>query len=310
MTIQCDKKVAILMATYNGEKYLSEQIESIINQTFTDWVLYIHDDGSTDDTLEIIKKYVKIYPKKIILIQGERTGGAKFNFFSLMDKVTAEYIMFSDQDDWWLPDKINKTLEKCIKIENGQKDTPVVVFTDLKVVNEKLKIINNRMSKYQKLEMKNTVFNKLMIQNVVTGCTMMINRKCRNIAIECKDRGQIIMHDWWCALIASYCGKIGYINEALILYRQHGDNSVGAKNIYSIAYLKNQIFKIAEQKKALLKTQQQISYFVKIYDISTPYIIEYGNLANKSKLSKIAFLLKNHIFKSGLIRNIGLFLIC
>ena len=132
MTIQCDKKVAILMATYNGEKYLSEQIESIINQTFTDWVLYIHDDGSTDGTLEIIKKYVKIYPKKIILIQGERTGGAKFNFFSLMDKVTAEYIMFSDQDDWWLPDKINKTLEKCIKIENGQKDTPVVVFTDFK----------------------------------------------------------------------------------------------------------------------------------------------------------------------------------
>lgn len=310
MTIKCNKKIAILMATYNGEKYLSDQIDSILKQSFTDWTLYIHDDGSTDNTLKIIKKYVEAYPEKIVLIQGSPTGGAKFNFFSLMKKITAEYIMFSDQDDWWLPDKINKTLKKCIALEHKNTARPVAVFTDLKVVDEKLKLINGRMSRYQKLEMKNTTFNKLMIQNVVTGCTMMINRECRNKAIECQDPSKVIMHDWWCALIASYFGKIGYVDESLILYRQHGNNSVGAKNIYSMVYLEKQIFKIGQQKESLLNTQKQICYFVGLYNVSKAYIIEYGNLANKNKLYKIAFLLKNHIFKSGLIRNIGLFLLC
>lgn len=306
MAIECKTKIAILMATYNGAEYVGEQLDSILNQSSKNWTLYIHDDGSNDDTRNIINQYARRYPEKIVVIEGPSTGGAKTNFFYLMKEVTADYIMFSDQDDFWLPEKIEKTYAKCLELENGHLDEPVATFTDLKVVDQKLKVISEKMSSYQTLNMDNTEFNKLMIQNIVTGCTMMINRTCRDISLKCKDYDQVIMHDWWCALVASYFGKIGYVDESLILYRQHGDNSVGAKDVHDVNYIKSKLSHADEQRKSLLNTQKQIKYFINVYGVTTPSIVEYGNFASKGKLEKISFLIKNHVWKSGLIRNLGL----
>lgn len=306
MAIECKTKIAILMATYNGAEYVGEQLDSILNQSSKNWTLYIHDDGSNDDTRNIINQYARRYPEKIVVIEGPSTGGAKTNFFYLMKEVTADYIMFSDQDDFWLPEKIEKTYAKCLELENDHLDEPVATFTDLKVVDQKLKVISEKMSSYQTLNMDNTEFNKLMIQNIVTGCTMMINRTCRDISLKCKDYDQVIMHDWWCALVASYFGKIGYVDESLILYRQHGDNSVGAKDVHDVNYIKSKLSHADEQRKSLLNTQKQIKYFINVYGVTTPSIVEYGNFASKGKLEKISFLIKNHVWKSGLIRNLGL----
>ena len=294
------------MATYNGAEYVGEQLDSILNQSSENWTLYIHDDGSNDDTRNIINQYARRYPEKIVVIEGPSTGGAKTNFFYLMKEVTADYIMFSDQDDFWLPEKIEKTYAKCLELENGHLDEPVATFTDLKVVDQKLKVISEKMSSYQTLNMDNTEFNKLMIQNIVTGCTMMINRTCRDISLKCKDYDQVIMHDWWCALVASYFGKIGYVDESLILYRQHGDNSVGAKDVHDVNYIKSKLSHADEQRKSLLNTQKQIKYFVKVYNVKTTYIIEYGAIASKGKFQKIVFLITNHVWKSGFVRNLGL----
>lgn len=306
MAIECKTKIAILMATYNGAEYVGEQLDSILNQSSENWTLYIHDDGSNDDTRNIINQYARRYPEKIVVIEGPSTGGAKTNFFYLMKEVTADYIMFSDQDDFWLPEKIEKTYAKCLELENGHLDEPVATFTDLKVVDQKLKVISEKMSSYQTLNMDNTEFNKLMIQNIVTGCTMMINRTCRDISLKCKDYDQVIMHDWWCALVASYFGKIGYVDESLILYRQHGDNSVGAKDVHDVNYIKSKLSHADEQRKSLLNTQKQIKYFVKVYNVKTTYIIEYGAIASKGKFQKIVFLITNHVWKSGFVRNLGL----
>lgn len=306
MAIECKTKIAILMATYNGEEYVGEQLDSILNQTFKDWTLYVHDDGSSDGTMRVVKRYASQYPNKIVVIDGPSTGGAKTNFFYLMNEVVVDYIMFSDQDDFWLPQKIEKTYKKCLELEDSHTDEPIAIFTDLKVVDKDLNVLSEKMSSYQTLKMDNTDINKLMIQNVVTGCTMMINRSCRDMSLKCKDYDQVIMHDWWCALVASYFGRIGYVDESLILYRQHGDNSVGAKDVHDATYIKSKLRHGKEQRQSLLNTQKQIKYFAAVYDIDAPYMVEYSNLASNGKLHKIAFLAKNHIWKSGLVRNIGL----
>lgn len=298
------------MATYNGEKYISQQLDSILNQDYSDWMLYIHDDGSNDNTLKIIKKYTEMYSDKIVLIGGEKQGSAKQNFFYLMKNIDADYVMFSDQDDYWLPSKMRITLNKCIELEENITNRPVAVFTDLKVVDQNLKVINPKMSNYQNLKMKHITYNKLMVQNVATGCTMMINRACLYKCIKVKMIQDIIMHDWWCALVASYFGKIGYIDQSLILYRQHSDNSVGAKNVHSINYLLTKIDSLNKQKKAILETQNQIRTFINTYGVTQKYIINYSRLSSNDKIKKIRFLIKNHIFKSGFIRNVGLFILC
>lgn len=202
--------------------------------------------------------YTCQYPSKIHVLTGKSNGNARENFFYLMENVDSQYLMFADQDDFWKKDKVSITYSKMLALEKGDAKTlPLLAFSDLRVVDRNLKIISPRMSHYEGLKMDNIGFNRLMIQNIVTGCTVMINKKCKEMALKCTDRDDIIMHDWWCALIASYFGKMGYVDEDLILYRQHGVNSVGAKNIHSISYVKNKLCKSKDQKIMLGKTEHQ-----------------------------------------------------
>ena len=137
--------IDILMATYNGERYISEQIESILNQTYKNWKLYIRDDGSKDNTISIIRDFEKQYPNKIILVKDKKNGlGAKCNFAELMKYSKQEYCMFSDQDDIWIDNKIEKTLEKMKQAEKKySKKTKNFEHTELKVIDVELKDIND-----------------------------------------------------------------------------------------------------------------------------------------------------------------------
>ena len=220
--------VDILMATYNGELYLEEQIKSIIKQSYKNWILYIRDDGSKDNTLKIINRYTYKYPDKIKLIADDRGNlGSNMNFKELMQYSKNEYCMFCDQDDVWLEDKIKLSLDKIKKLENKYgKNTPILVHTDLKVVNEKLDEISESFWEYIKLNPSLTSINNLLVRNNITGCTIIMNNKLKEyskkISVQC------CMHDWWIALVESSMGKIGIINQPTILYRQHNNNQVGA----------------------------------------------------------------------------------
>ena len=239
-------KIAILMATYNGEKYICQQIDSILSQTCKDWELYIHDDGSTDNTIAAVESYVEKYPDKIHLIDGKSTGGAKYNFFYLFGQVEAPYYMTCDQDDVWLDKKIGLTYDKMLAIED-KADIPSLEYTELCVGARKQNTIEDSMSAYQSLDCHNRTINQFILQNSVTGCTMMVNRALRHKMLHITDIDNTILHDWWAALVAAQFCKTAFIDEPTILYRQHGDNSLGALGINKLSYIirrvwqKNQI---------------------------------------------------------------------
>ncbi|MFA5239542.1 MAG: glycosyltransferase family 2 protein [Phycisphaerae bacterium] len=226
--------IKILLATYNGQEYLAEQIDSILAQSNQDWQLLIRDDGSDDDTVRIIEDYANRLPDKIRLIK-DNVGrlGASLNFGKLLEYADAEYIMFCDQDDVWLPNKIEMALNAMKAAEQVYPDKPILIHTDLKVADSELNTIADSMWIYQKLfpEAGNDL-NRVMAQNVVTGCTMMINKKARAVSIPVPD--EAIMYDWWLALNVCRHGKIVYVSIPSVLYRQHSGNEVGAKKARNI----------------------------------------------------------------------------
>lgn len=225
------RSIDILLATYNGQEYLSEQIDSILAQSNQDWQLLIRDDGSVDNTRSIIKDYVARYPDKIGFIEDEGSHlGASLNFQRLLEHSAAEYTMFCDQDDVWLPRKIERTLTLLKATEKEYPNKPVLVHTDLRVVDSRLKTIARSTWRYQGTspETGNDP-DKVVLQNVATGCTIMINQKAKDVSMPIPK--EAVMHDWWIVINVAKHGRIAYIPDPLVLYRQHSNNAVGAKKL-------------------------------------------------------------------------------
>lgn len=226
-----EEMIAVLMATYNGETYLREQLDSILSQTLQDIKIYIHDDGSKDATVDIVKEYMAAFPNRIFLVEGEPTGSGRMNFLYLLGQVEADYYMFSDQDDVWLPEKAEKCMEALSRMEKENGDIPLLTFSDMKVVNEDLSVIDNSFMYYNQLDPYHLTFNRLVVQNTAAGCTMLFNRRLRDEAVRYKKAEHIehiLAHDWWMILTASALGEVRYVDEPLSLYRQHSGNLVGA----------------------------------------------------------------------------------
>ncbi|MDO4731239.1 MAG: glycosyltransferase family 2 protein, partial [Clostridia bacterium] len=169
--------VDILMATYNSEKYIKEQLDSILSQTIANWRLVIRDDCSSDNTLEILKAYEAKYPEHIFVHQAKtNSGGADKNFFELINYALYDYVMFCDQDDVWENNKVELSLKKILALEQQYGNIPLLVHCDAKVVDDELNLISNSLFDFEQLSKTNTSINKLIAQNNVTGCTMMVNK--------------------------------------------------------------------------------------------------------------------------------------
>lgn len=230
--------IAILMSTYNGELYLREQINSLLYQTEQNWVLYVRDDGSSDSTISIINDYCIKYPSKIILIK-DNLGNLKSasSFMYLLSVVESDYYMFCDQDDVWLPSKIQMSLSKIKKLEQKQTNEAVLVFTDLTVVDSNLKTINSSMWAYSNINPENAkVFYKTCCLNSVTGCTIMFNNSLKEKVLPYPAASR--MHDWWISLNAAHFGIVDYLKDTTVLYRQHDANVLGADQTKQFHYFK------------------------------------------------------------------------
>ena len=208
-------KVDILLSAYNGEQYLRIQLDSILAQTHKNLVLRIRDDGSTDGTRDILSEYEKKYDNVIVYYE-ENIGLVK-SFLRLLSLSDADYAGFSDQDDYWLPDKVEKALSKLSAVSG-----PALYSGNQILVDKDLNPLPPGPVPHPVPGFYNAV-----VESMCTGCTVLMNRELTDIVT--KDLPEhAIWHDWWCYLVCTYCGTYVFDPEAHIYYRQHGDNQLGS----------------------------------------------------------------------------------
>lgn len=232
-------KIAILMATYNSSQFIREQLDSLYSQSYMDWELYIHDDGSNDNTLDIIEQYSQRYENIRVIGKEVKALGPKNNFMFLLNNADADYYLFCDHDDVWFPNKIELTIQQIKKNEIADRSNPVLFHSDLHIVDTELKTISNSMWHYAKirpdlLKKKNYV----MVSCFITGCTLGINKATKELVKDMPDKA--IMHDWWIGVKAVMSGaKVISWPEATVYYRLHGNNDSGIPQVKLMPYLKH-----------------------------------------------------------------------
>jgi len=261
------ERMEVLLAAYNGAAYIAEQLDSILAQTYDFWTLTISDDGSTDGTEGIIEAYVERYPGKIRRVRsGRHFGNAKEHFMWLIEQSDADWIVLSDQDDVirdWKFERLARLMREAEE-ENG-RETPVLIFTDQIPTDARLNPLCDSLMRMQKQYTDEIDWRALVFQNVVTGGACMFNRALAKLACQCADVNQIIMHDWWLAIVAARFGKVVYLDEATGYYRQHGGNSVGAKDVGSAAYMREMVGKIGKTRQKMIRKKRQAELFEKTY---------------------------------------------
>lgn len=302
-------KITILLSTYNGSKYLPEFLASLEAQTYQDWNLIIRDDGSSDNTASILREFQQQYLDRVEILQDGMNVGAKASFGKLIDAALQnsewEHLMFADQDDVWMRDKIALTVAKMESMtKEFGKDVPLLVHTDLSVVNEKLHILAQSMWLYQRIDPSRDGLYNQIIHNVVTGCTAMINRPLAQLASPVPN--EAIMHDWWISLVASAFGHIGIVHQPTILYRQHGLNDTGAKKF---GYRH-----IVERFRSRPKLDKYFIQAKAFFDVHGEQLNALQQMMFKDlvKWEKGGFwkrrwlIIRYGLWKKGIIRNIGL----
>jgi glycosyltransferase involved in cell wall biosynthesis len=216
--------VAILMCTFNGARFLREQLDSFQTQSLNDWILYVSDDGSTDATLQVINEYQDRWGAgRLICFDGPRSGFAQ-NFLSLIrrSEIDADYFAFSDQDDIWLDDKLSRALSA---LEAFNPELPNLYCSRTRLVNEAGGVIG-----HSPLFAKPPSFRNALVQSIAGANTMMINASARRILTQVSPSAEIIAHDWLTYLVVSGCGgQVSYDPRPSLDYRQHGNNLIGSQ---------------------------------------------------------------------------------
>ena len=306
-----DRKVTILLAAYKGAAYVGAQIESILAQDCDDWFLILSDDG--EDTADVLDFYARSHPDRIAHHRsGQRFGSAQKHFMYLISRFGGEapYTMCADQDDIWHPDKVRRTLEAMEAAEKqagGQ--IPLLVHTDLRVVDGDLQEIDPSFMHFSKIDGSRLAFHQLLVQNVVTGCTMMMNRPLAALAARAENETHMLMHDWWIALIASALGKAVFLPEATMDYRQHGRNVVGAKNAGSLSYMMGRLkgnYARKMRDDSIAQTKAFLAcYETELSDKQKKTCRAFISLTDQGRLGRLRTLQKYHLWKNTLPRRLG-----
>lgn len=257
-----ERHIAILLATYNGERYLAEQLDSLYAQSFKDWTLYVHDDGSTDTTPCILRQYASAHDNMAVLDYPSQHG-AKDNFFSLVKRVEADYYFFCDQDDSWCEDKVETEMARMKALEaEHSTDKPVLVFSDAIVADARLNTLSPSLWKLSGAHPEFlTTFDESAATPFVTGCTMLFNRAGRDSILWPTDKAT--MHDAWITLCIQKAGGIvSPIPTPLLRYRQHGCNTLGASDLskHGLAYKLRHLKAVLKKDIALLRMLHALGY--------------------------------------------------
>jgi len=216
--------IAILMGTYNGEAYLSEQLDSIEQQHYPHWTLHVSDDSPTPGTQKLLKAYQQRWgATKLVIYQGKQQGFAT-NFMSLVRNtaIHSHYYAFADQDDRWHPEKLQRAVEQLALEEPNQ---PLLYTARTRLVDEQ-----GQPTGYSALYTRPPAFQNALVQNIASGNTMVFNQAARDYLMRSPHGEDTGLHDWWCYLLVSGCGgRVIYDSTPSLDYRQHDYNLIGMK---------------------------------------------------------------------------------
>lgn len=304
------KKVEVLLATFQGHRFLPELLGSLEAQSEGGWRALVSDDGSSDGTVEILRGFEARSPERYVVHENAGARGAKENFAGLLRRSDADYLFFADQDDVWYPDKIAVLLGelKRLEAELGSQ-TPILVHCDLRLIDADGREIHPSMSRAQKLEPSvRRELRHLLVQNNVTGCAMAINGALRDLALPIPD--EAIMHDWWLAIVAAAFGTIRFVPEPLVGYRQHTGNAIGAKQ-YSVGLLIEQMGSAQRIRRSMAATFEQAAAFLALYeealsDQQRDVVSAFATLPTSGFLEGRRRVIDYGFWKAGLARNLGM----
>lgn len=305
-------KIHILLATFQSERFLAEQLDSILLQDYGDFLLFIRDGGSTDSTLSIIREYEKKDSR--IRFLGRKKEGAKENFSNLMQEGSGgDLYLFSDHDDVWFPHKLSTLLKLYRELETeNPPGIPLLVFSDSTVTDDSLHVISPSLFRYQNLDPENMDLSRLLLQNVPSGNTMLFNEALRLKAGTIPEKA--VMHDHFMALAISVFGKYTYCREPLLFYRQHKKNIYGARAYSPAGFFRKLLAGPQAIRRRFYENIEQAGSFLELFEkelapeeklmLSSLVMLEKKGFWERRKI-----LWKYHIRKSGFFRNLGMYII-
>lgn len=278
------------MATYNGEKFIKAQILSIISQTYEDWNLIIHDDGSKDNTISIIKEWETIDKRIHFVEDGVIMGSAAKNFMHLLTYSTSEYIMFCDQDDVWFDNKVEAMLSSLKSKDFPASDGPSVLYS-----NSYVWIPGRGIKGLATLTFPKNINSLLFLNNGTQGCASIFNANMRNLLLKWK--GDLAMHDHLLQLLGCTLGKVYYYNVPLMLYRNHGLNVTGYTRVK-----KNSLYSILRainhpivDKKHFESVKKFKHLYNALFTVECRKVLDaYLSMPNLNLIGKIITVLKYH----------------
>lgn len=301
--------IEILLAAHDGERWLGDQVRSILDQSWTDWSLLVCDDASRDGTAAVARELARGDARIRVTERVTPAGGAARSFLDLLAASTGRYVMLSDQDDVWLPDKIEVTLARMRELEARLgPGAPALVHTDLSVVDADLRVLEPSLVRSQVLDAETSRLASILTQNPVTGCTVMVNRALAELVAPPFDG--VAMHDWWLAVLAAAFGGLGFVDRPTVLYRQHGGNTVGARSARTLRY------KVARA----LDRQGVVTSLRASYTQAAAFLARYGDrltteqvalveaaarMPEKGKVARLAALRRHGLWKNTLVKRVG-----
>jgi len=257
----------VLLAACNGSSHLPELLASLREQSDPDFTVLMQDDGSTDDTPSILKEIAAQDPRFTFGSEQGRHLGAAGNFLSLVRQADADYVLFCDQDDIWEKDKIQvlKQAMKDLESEYGAA-VPLLVHSDCSLIDEDGSPIGDSFFAHQGWDPDAVTLPRLLVQNNVTGCTLIMNRPLTKLIAENAKAKELFMHDWFIALTAASFGHIAFVSRPLTRYRQHGDNAIGASKQSLPARALAALMSRDKAKRRILLTYTHTQVFRKLYE--------------------------------------------
>ena len=296
-------KVVILLATFNGEEFLPEQLQSYRDQSHTNWELLISDDGSTDQTVKLIEAFAKLVPQRVTLLQGPKQGHCK-NFLSMVrvNDIDGEFFAYSDQDDIWAADKLARAIDQLAAVPT---DIPALYFTRTALISG-----DGRLLGYSPLFMRASTFQNALVQSIGGGNTMVFNRAAKLALAAVPEDISVIAHDWWTYQVVTGIGGVAYFDPyPSIKYRQHHGNLVGANT--SLNQSLRRLWMLVHGR-FLVWNDTNIAALNEIRDLlsfSNLATLDQFALARRSPLpKKLNLLWKSGVYRQTAFGNIGLVL--